>query len=121
MRLSTESTNSLPAAFAVALIYLSMVIPLPAHAETGPWTTITQIYSRTGTGRPFIYLASGAMPGCHNDRGGYLGNEDPEHAKATYSTLLAALLADREVQIFYTITGVPSGWSMCTITAVYIR
>lgn len=120
MRLRKQSRKSLSTVCAIALCSVLLVTPSPTHAATGPWTTITQIYARTGSGKHFIYMASGGMPGCYNDRGAYLGNVDPENEKAAYSALLAALLGDREVQVFYTITG-QTGWSMCTIDAVYIR
>ena len=103
---------------AAAVMLSSSVV---SHAASGPWTTIAQIYTRTGPGTPFIYLAPGAMPGCFNDRGGYLRLMDQSNHDKTYSTLLSALIADREVQIFYEFTGTTSGWGMCNITAVYIR
>lgn len=90
-------------------------------AASGPWTTVAQIYTRTESGAPFIYFAPGAMPGCYNDRGGYLRLVDQANHDKTFSTLLSALIADREVQVFYDITGDASGWSMCQVTAIYVR
>ena len=78
------------------------------------------IYSRATGVRPFVYLEPGAMPGCYNDRGGYLGVSSDDIDQA-YATLLSALMAGREVQIYYNYTGAASGWSMCDIEAVYIR
>lgn len=120
MRLWKQSRNRFSTACAIALFGILFATPSSTHADVGPWTTVKHIYAKTGSGKHFIYFESGAMPGCYQDQGGYLGNDDPENEKAAYSAVLAALLADRQVQVFYTPTGQTSGWNMCVIDAIYI-
>lgn len=108
------------ATLACLLAVLATVDTASAYDAAGPWTKVTHIYSRASGIRPFIYVESGGMPGCYDNRGGYLGVSTDDIDQA-YSTLLSALMADREVQILYNYSGATSGWSMCDIEAIYIR
>lgn len=108
------------AALACLLTVLVTVDNLWAYDTTGPWTNVVHIYSRANGATPYVVLGTDGMPGCYDDRGGYLGVAGDDTDK-TYSMLLSALVAGREVKIFYNYTGVASGWGMCTIDAVYIR
>ena len=100
----------------------TLAISNTAHSsdQTGPWTTVEMIYARSTGVSMFVYFANGGMPGCYNDKGGYLGevNDDTDQI---YSTVLSALVAEREVQVFFNFTGATEGWGMCRIEAIHIR
>lgn len=108
------------ATLACLLTVLVTVDTALAYDATGPWTKVANIYSRASGASPYINFESGGMPGCYADRGGYLGT-GTDNIDQAYSTLLSALVAGREVQVFYNYTGATSGWGMCSIEAVYIR
>ncbi len=108
------------ALLATLLAMLAGANTASAYDAYGPWTKVTNIYSRTNGASPFVYVGPGGMPGCYNDEGGYLGASGDDNDQAL-STVLSALMADREVRIYYNYTGVTSGWSMCIIEAVFIR
>ena len=99
---------------------LAAVDTASAYDAVGPWTKVTSVYAKTNGSSPFVYVESGGMPGCYSDHGGYLGVSTDDNDQA-YSTVISALVAGREVRIYYNYTGVTSGWGMCVIEAVYIR
>lgn len=105
--------------FALLIFGLSPVSGM-AYDATGPWTKVSQIYTRNTGQNPYVYFEAGAMPGCYDDRSGYIIPPAGTDSAQIYSTILSALLADRDIQVFYDYTGNSSGWDMCRIVSVLI-
>lgn len=90
-------------------------------AEYGPATTVKYIYSRTDTGKPYVYFDENAMPGCYENKGGYLSLADEKGADRTYSLLLSAFMSGKTVRVYYHFNSVEpgyNGWALCDIEAV---
>ena len=92
-----------------------------AYDAKGPWTKVDQIYTTTGN-VIFAYFDAGSMPGCYGDHGGYIDPNGLEGRDRVYSVLVAALMADREVQVYYNYVNEDiSSWSRCYVVSVYVR
>lgn len=93
-------------------------------ADYGPWTKVEKIYQQTKNETPFVNFGVDSMPGCHGNNGGYLNKLDEKGSERTFSILLTALTASREVRVYYELNDVPSGyvgWGLCDIVAIHIR
>ncbi len=98
--------------------------PVVSAAEYGPWTTVESIYQQTANETPFISFGENSMPGCYGNNGGYLGKLNEKGSERTFSLILTALTAGREVRVYYHFNDVASdytGWGICDIDAIYIR
>lgn len=97
---------------------LVCVAPMASFAyEAGKWTTVAQIYSKNN-GDIFVSFGANAMPGCYQDKGGYVKGTNIEKL---YSTILAAFMAGKSVQPLYQIDASKTGWGLCYVEAVYLR
>ncbi len=109
---------------AILIIALLGFATTPVYSESGPYTKVEYIYSRTDTAAPFIQFSTGSMPGCYGNKGGYLKMSDKEGTQRTYSLLLTALTSKRDVKVYYEFRDVApdyNGWGLCQITAINIR
>ena len=102
----------------ILFISLMLLSSSVFSVEWGSWAEVAYVYVKTDTGKPYVQLASGSMPNCYQDSGGYLHGNDIEKA---YSTILSALMAKRKVRVLYELTGSTEGWGMCNIKSLYIR
>ncbi len=90
--------------------------------EVGAWTTVKYIYTPVGSNQPFIQFGAASMPGCYGNYGAYLPVGIESGANRSYSTILAAFMAQKEVRIYYKFREVASGyngWGLCEITNIY--
>jgi hypothetical protein len=105
-------------------IIVILISPTLLAAEYGPWTTVEKIYQQTLNETPYINFGENSMPGCHGNNGGYLGKLNEKGSERTFSLILTALTAGREVRVYYRFNDVASdytGWGLCDIDAIHIR
>ena len=105
-------------------IAILLFTQMTSAAEVGPWTTVEKIYQQTTKEAPYINFGGNSMPGCHNNNGGYLGKLNEKGSERTFSLILTALTAGREVRVYYRFNDVASdysGWGLCDIDAIHIR
>ncbi|MGR6872464.1 hypothetical protein ACU6U9_09180 [Pseudomonas sp. HK3] len=91
-------------------------------AETSLDTSVLSIYAPI-SGTPFVNFEANTLPGCYGNTGAYMPVTSEASAKAAYSTLLAAQMADKRLRVYYTLNDVASdyaGWGLCTITAISV-
>ena len=92
------------------------------YDDKGSLTYVKRIYVPSNGGSPFVYFEANGLPGCYTDNAAYIPASSAEGANRLHSTLLAALMAKREVQAFYNYTNSDQGtWGRCTLEAVYIQ
>lgn len=107
--------------FKSLMFVVAFVASFPAFSyETGSWTSVQQIYSKND-GSIYVYFGANTMPGCYNNRSGYLKGSDIDRL---YSTVLAAFMGGKEVLPLYRYDNRNegySGWGLCYVEAVYVR
>ena len=107
---------------AILLVFFvgSICLQAQAYDDKGPWTKVKSIYAAEG--KVFVYFEAGAMPGCYEDKGGYISRSNEAGENRMFSTVTAALLADRDVRVYYEFANEdPASWGRCNIVSVYIR
>lgn len=108
----------------IILGLLIVFSPSLSAAEYGPWATVVSVYQQTTKEKPFVYFSENAMPGCYRDKGGYLTTANAKGTDRTFSVILTALTAGREVRVYYVLNDVDegyNGWGLCDIEAIHIR
>ncbi|WMS87498.1 hypothetical protein [Pleionea litopenaei] len=107
--------------FVLVVLIVSLVLPKTVNAvdATGELAEVDFIYTTVG-GSVFISLSPNSMPGCYNNRAGYIEQTTPENLKNVLSTFLAAQAGKRQVRVLYNYTTATSGWNMCRIQSVYL-
>ena len=104
------------------LFLIIVFLPLSAFSydESGPNTTVNYVYTDKNGGI-YVQFASGGMPGCFADRGGYVNTESEQGKSQLFAGLLAAKATGETVTVLYDYTGNTSGWGMCYIHGVYFK
>lgn len=100
----------------LCLLFASQVMAV----ETGGITKVDRIYIDVNGGSPFIHFGADSLPGCYNESGAYLPVKNTEAFNRIYSTVLSAHAAQKSVRVYYHKNEGRTGWSMCTIEAVYV-
>ena len=101
-------------------ILLSAITSAFAYDRTGPNTSVGNIYADVNGGI-FVYFDNNAMPDCYQNKGAYLPGTNKDGQNNVFSMLLSAKAAKQTVQVFYNINKGGTGWSMCTIHAIYLK
>ncbi len=92
------------------------------YDEVGTWTYVKRIFVPASGGSIYVYFEGESLPGCHTNNGAYIPSSNIEGANRVHSTLLAALMAKRKVQVFYNYNSDDQqSWSRCNIAHVYVQ
>jgi|GEM_PF-2970049 len=105
------------------LLALLLTLSTGTHAATaGSWTKVDQLYTPTDEENVFVYFGANSMPGCYNNNGAYILNNSTTNTDRLYSTVLAAKMANKDIQPFFEVIGSNiESWSRCKLVAVYVR
>lgn len=91
-----------------------------AYEKASVDSKVGHIYT-TVTGYIFVYFGSNSLPECHGGRGAVLPAGANGGQEKILSMLLSAKAAGQTVQVFYNINDGATGWSMCSIEAIYLK
>lgn len=114
----------------IRILKLVLIIGLFSHGSVFSYdgysepTTVEMIFTRVNAS-PYIQFGGGSLQGCYGNSGAYLPHLDSnEQARAVYSLLLSAKMANKKVRVYYKYNDHPAdynGWGLCNIESVSIR